>query len=83
MRVKIDEMLARFNEKNRPKGAPKLNMKDLARLCHKNQTDSIDSYYNYIRKLNDDQAEFVRVHDLYNFALTLGCDINELIGFKK
>jgi len=82
MRLKIDEMLYRHNER-RDKGTPKLTTKGFARLCYKNQTDNFMSYYNYIRALNDDRAEFVRVHDLANFALVLNCDINELTGYTK
>jgi hypothetical protein len=81
MRLKIDEMIYRKNE-SRTKGVHKINMKSFARLCYKNQTDNFMSYYNYIRALNDDRAEFVRVHDLMNFAINLNCDINDLIGFK-
>jgi hypothetical protein len=82
MRLKIDEMIYRKNE-SRIKGTPKLSMKGFARLCYKNQTDNFMSYYNYVRALNDDRAEFVRVHDLFNFAFVLGCDINDLTGFPK
>ncbi len=82
MRIKIDEMIYNHNQ-SREKGTPKMNIKSFARLCYKDQTDNFMSYYHYIRKLNDDKAEFVRVHDLYNFALNLDCDVNDLVGFKK
>lgn len=82
MRIRIDEMISRYNE-NRDKKTPKMNLKSFSRNCYKNQTDNFMSYYNYVRALNDDRAEFVRVHDLWNFALNLNCDINNLTGFKK
>jgi hypothetical protein len=82
MRLKIDEMIYRYNE-TRPKGIKKLNLKTFAKVCYKCQTDSFFSYYNYIRLLNNDRAEFVRVHDLTLFAFVLGCDVNQLTGFNK
>lgn len=82
MRLCIDEMIYRKNE-SRTKGTQKMNLKSFAKACYKNQTDSFYSYYNYIRALNNDNAEFVRVHDLMNFAFVLGCDINQLLGFPK
>jgi hypothetical protein len=82
MRLLIDEMLFKHNHE-REKGTPKLTMKGFCRLCYKNQTSDFMSYYQYVRRLNDDRAEFVRVHDLMNFAFVLGCDINQLIGYPK
>lgn len=81
MRLKIDEMIARKNG-NRKTGDSKMNLKTFAGACYKGQTDNFLSYYNYIRNLNDDKADFVRVHDLWNFAIVLGCSINDLTGWK-
>lgn len=82
MRLKIDEMIYRYNE-NRAKNKPKMNVKTFAKACYKDQTDNFFSYYNYIRALNNDNAEFVRIHDLINFAFILGCDMNDLTGFTE